>query len=103
MISGERGRLARCVTRLAGHAFVLFGEGAEKSGPGASSNDMGNTFPSEKRHNWRVYSPAFRGKNGGHSPLESVTHVIRLSRAPALPDENRAESKAHKRPNLPCT
>src|SRR5262249_46165211 len=63
---------------------------------------MGNTFPSEKRHNWRVYSPAFllwrdplfpsgikgsrqikmpasRGKNRGHVPLESVTHVMRPS------------------------
>ena len=69
---------------------------------------MGNTFPSEKRHNWRVYSPAFllrrdplsplklrglakskmpasRGKNGGHSPLESVTHVMRLSQPRVLP------------------
>src|SRR4029077_19194991 len=43
-VSGERGRLARCATRLAGHAFVFFGENAAKS----------------------------------------------------------AESKAHKRPNLPC-
>jgi hypothetical protein len=32
--AGERGRLARCFTRLAGHVFVFFGEGAEKSGPG---------------------------------------------------------------------
>jgi hypothetical protein len=29
--------------------------------------------------------PASRGKNGGHSPLESVTHVMRLSQARALP------------------
>ncbi len=55
MISGERGRLARCVTRLAGHAFVLFGEGAEKSGRGARA-----------------------------------------------PRQKSAESKAHRRPNLPC-
>src|SRR5262249_20134856 len=69
---------------------------------------MGNTFPSEKRHNWRVYSPAFlllrdplfssgikgsrqikrpasRGKNRGHVPLESVTHVMRPSQTRALP------------------
>ena len=34
MVSGERGRLARCVTRLAEHAFVLFGEGAGKKRAG---------------------------------------------------------------------
>ena len=28
---GERGRLARCVTRLAGHVFVAFSAGAPKS------------------------------------------------------------------------
>src|SRR6478672_5987177 len=29
--------------------------------------------------------PSSRGKNGGHSPLESVTHVIRLSQPRVLP------------------
>ncbi|PYJ56450.1 MAG: hypothetical protein DME82_04625 [Verrucomicrobia bacterium] len=33
--TGERGRLARCVTRLAGHSSGDFRRGAEKSGRGA--------------------------------------------------------------------
>jgi len=33
---GERGRLARCVTRLAGHHSELFGEGAESPSTGGS-------------------------------------------------------------------
>jgi hypothetical protein len=32
---GERGRFARCVTRLVGHFGKLFGGGAEKGGRGA--------------------------------------------------------------------
>src|SRR2546426_11421603 len=34
--------------------------------------------------------PTSRGKNGGHVPLESVTHVIRLSQQPVLPNPQRA-------------
>ncbi|PYL47924.1 MAG: hypothetical protein DMF32_10110 [Verrucomicrobia bacterium] len=53
-ISWERGRLALCATRLAGHTFVFFGDGRRKK------------------------------RAGRRAPQQS------------------AESKAHKRPNLPC-
>ena len=42
-------------------------------------------FPLELRGLAKSKMSTSRGKNGGHVPLESVTHVMRLSQTRALP------------------
>ena len=49
-------------------------------------------FPLELRGPAKSKMPSSRGKNGGHAPLESVTHVIRLSQARALPRTSAAST-----------
>src|SRR5437773_10390558 len=49
-------------------------------------------FPLELRRLTKSKMPTSRGKNGGHVLWQSVTHVMRLSRQPALPGISRARA-----------